>query len=300
MIAPSTATLRKSFNDVVVDCSPVKLNCINWSHQRRTSCISSFMSAIPRTNGASSSSFTRRLPPDTEFVLPEPVAELRSIAHLLHLVDAGDQALFHRILKPSAKYFRGSLFYGGRVQQSNSCAALLLADTTEDYIAQVSPPFTSVQSCLLSSAGKRLCLCLRWNLGHEGWRRGCSLFDGKDAAEEEARGNWHACALAVPPPHRTCTGAKTHHELIALSKVYERLRAVPDTLAAVVVGSIKASSRARQCRSPVPRSPSHAPHRRACFCCRRSRLTTVRQRSCGCRRPAHRASNAMEPRVQLF
>jgi len=42
-------------------------------------------------------------------------------------------------------------------------------------------------------------------------------------------------------------------------KVYERLRAVPDTLAAVVVGSIKASSRARQCRSPCPPLPVPCP-----------------------------------------
>jgi len=34
----------------------------------------------------------------------------------------------------------------------------------------------------------------------------------------------------------------------AISKIHNRLRAMPDTLAAIVVGSIKAVARSRQCR----------------------------------------------------
>ena len=41
--------------------------------------------------------------------------------------------------------------------------------------------------------------------------------------------------LAVPESH-------------AVSKIYDRLRTMPDTLAAIVVGSIKAVARSRQCR----------------------------------------------------
>ena len=41
--------------------------------------------------------------------------------------------------------------------------------------------------------------------------------------------------LAVPESH-------------AVSRIYDRLRTMPDTLAAIVVGSIKAVARSRQCR----------------------------------------------------
>ena len=128
------------------------------------------MAVFPHANLAGSSMLVRGLPP--EFVLPLPVAEVRSIAHLLDLVDSGDRAPFCRVLTPFAQQFRGSLFHGGRVQQSNNVwAALLLADTTEDYIAQVfSLPPTSTHSCLLPCEGNHFCVYLHWELGHEGWR----------------------------------------------------------------------------------------------------------------------------------
>lgn len=74
----------------------------------------------------------------TQFALPEPVAEKRSIAQLLDNIAAESKPNFFRTIKPSAIFFKGSLFHGGRVLQSNSkCAVLMLADSTQDYLIQV-------------------------------------------------------------------------------------------------------------------------------------------------------------------
>ena len=99
------------------------------------------MAAFSDTKLAGSSWLQRRLPQETKYVLPESIAETRS---LLHLLDGVAHTHWHsptpRFLRPSAEYFRCSVNSGGRVLQSNSvCAALLLADTNEDYIAQVAP-----------------------------------------------------------------------------------------------------------------------------------------------------------------
>ena len=84
---------------------------------------------------------TRRVDilPETKFALPKHIAEARSILHLLDRVaETQNPFNFLRILNPSAIYFRSSVGYGGRVLQSGSpCAALLLADSNEDYAVQV-------------------------------------------------------------------------------------------------------------------------------------------------------------------
>lgn len=90
------------------------------------------MTAVPRRSAPPP------LPMDAAFALPEPVAETRSIAALLDLVALENQAPFCRHLEPSASFFRASLRHGGHAQQSsNACTGLLLADRTEDYLAQV-------------------------------------------------------------------------------------------------------------------------------------------------------------------
>lgn len=95
------------------------------------------MAAFSNTKLTASFLRLRCLHTDTKFALPEPVAETRSLLHLLELVAENQNPVF-RILKPAAIYFRGCARYGGRVLQSSSvCAVMLLADTNEDYIAQV-------------------------------------------------------------------------------------------------------------------------------------------------------------------
>ena len=77
-------------------------------------------------------------PAKSQFALPEPVAESRSIAQLLDIVATDSKPNFSRAIKPSATYFKGSLFHGGRaLQSSSSCAVLMLADSTQDYLVQV-------------------------------------------------------------------------------------------------------------------------------------------------------------------
>jgi hypothetical protein len=77
-------------------------------------------------------------PAQSQFALPEPVAESRSIAQLLDIVATDGNPNFCRAIKPCAIYFKGSLFHGGRVLQSSSaCAVLILADSTQDYLVQV-------------------------------------------------------------------------------------------------------------------------------------------------------------------
>jgi hypothetical protein len=97
------------------------------------------MAAFSHTKLAGSSWLQRRLPQETKYVLPESIAETRSLLHLLDGV-AHTHSPAPRFLRPSAAYFRSSVNSGGRaLQSSNVCAALLLADTNEDYIAQVAP-----------------------------------------------------------------------------------------------------------------------------------------------------------------
>ena len=77
--------------------------------------------------------------PETKFALPKHIAEARSILRLFDRVAETQTPFnFSRILNPFAIYFRSSVRCGGRVLQSGSaCAALLLADSNEDYVAQV-------------------------------------------------------------------------------------------------------------------------------------------------------------------
>ena len=211
------------------------------------------MAAFSDTKLAGSSWLQRRLPQETKYVLPESIAETRS---LLHLLDGVAHTHWHsptpRFLQPSAEYFRCSVNSGGRVLQSNSvCAALLLADTNEDYIAQVAP--CSI-TCLPPSrrvplprcAGHRLRRHVHWQLGHARRRHGCSHEFRKDGLEEEAGGKFTVIAAAcsrcrAPQQHHTVT--KSH-----CFEVHERLRMMPDALAAVINGCVKAVARARQCR----------------------------------------------------
>jgi hypothetical protein len=77
-------------------------------------------------------------PAQNQFALPEPVAETRSIAQLLDAIAANNNPNYGCALKPSATYFKGSLFHGGRALQSNNKACtLMLADSTADYLVQV-------------------------------------------------------------------------------------------------------------------------------------------------------------------
>jgi hypothetical protein len=104
------------------------------------------MAAFSHTTLAGSSWLQRRLPQETKYELPESIAETRALLHLLDGVTHA-RSPTPRFLQPSAAYFRSSVNSGGRALQSNrACAALLLADTNEDYIAQVAP-CSSTMTC---------------------------------------------------------------------------------------------------------------------------------------------------------
>ncbi len=109
----------------------------------------------------------RKVLSEIEFALPEPVAETRSIALLLDLVASGSSAPVRRHIKPSAHLFRASLCYGGRAQQSkDACSTLFLADTNEDYLAQVVSRAGGCDALVLIGMRRRALLLLRlWAAG---------------------------------------------------------------------------------------------------------------------------------------